>query len=165
MGAKRNIKYVINLLGDRPLENYSSSDAASFRDYLLQKGLTVSSVKRNFSTIKSIINLTILENGLEINNPFSRTYMPEIEDKQYRESIPINIIKHIQSLCREYDDDLRWLIALLSDTGMRLGEGVGLLKSDLKLDCDMPHIRLIPHQWRRLKTRTSERYNSINKRV
>ena len=26
--AKRNIKYVIDLLGDRPLDSYSSSDAA-----------------------------------------------------------------------------------------------------------------------------------------
>ena len=40
---------------------------------------------------------------------------------------------------------------------MRLGEGVGLLKSDINLDCDIPHIRLIPHPWRRLKTRASER--------
>ena len=157
MGAKRNIKYVIDLLGDRPLDNYSSSEAASFRDYLLKKGLTISSVKRNFSTIRSIINITIQEHGLNINNPFSKTYMPEIEDKQYRESIPAYTIKNIQSLCREYDDDLRWLIALLSDTGMRLGEGVGLLKSDINIDCEIPHIKLIPHVWRSLKTKSSQR--------
>jgi integrase len=157
MGAKRNIKYVIDLLGDRPLDNYSSSDAASFRDYLLKKKLTVSSVKRNFSTIKSIINLAIQEHGLDINNPFSKTYMPDLDDKQIRESIPIEAIKHIQSLCRECDDDLRWLIALLSDTGMRLGEGVGLLKSDINLDCETPHIKLVPHVWRTLKTRSSNR--------
>jgi hypothetical protein len=114
IGAKRNIKYVIDLLGDRALDSYSSSEASSFRDYLLKKGLTVSSIKRNFSTIKSIINLTIQEHGLDINNPFAKTYMPELNDKQYRESIPTETIKHIQSLCREYDDDLRWLVALLS---------------------------------------------------
>ena len=70
--------------------------------------------------------------------------MPEIEDKQYRESIPTETIKHIQILCREYDDDLRWQIALLSNSGMKLGEGVGLLKSDINLDCEAPHIKLIP---------------------
>jgi integrase len=156
-GAKRNIKYVIDLLGDRPLDSYSSSEAASFRDYLLKKGLTISSVKRNFSTIRSIINLAIHEHGLDINNPFSKTYMPDIGDKQYRESIPSQTIKHIQSLCREYDDDLRWLIALLSDTGMRLGEAVGLLKSDIYLDCEIPHIKLVPHVWRSLKTKSSQR--------
>ena len=82
--------------------------------------------------------------------------MPEIDDKQYRESIPTETVKHIQSLYRKYDDDLRWLIALLSDTGMRLGEAVGLLKSDINLNSGIPHIRLIPHPWRRLKTTSSK---------
>ena len=40
---------------------------------------------------------------------------------------------------------------------MRLGEGVGLLKSDINLNCVIPHINLVPHPWRRLKTRSSER--------
>ena len=40
---------------------------------------------------------------------------------------------------------------------MRLGEGAGLLKSDINLNTEVPHIRLIPHPWRRLKTKGSER--------
>ena len=40
---------------------------------------------------------------------------------------------------------------------MRLGEAVGLLKSDIKLDSDIPHIELKPHLWRSLKTKGSER--------
>ena len=83
--------------------------------------------------------------------------MPEIKEGQKRQSLPAQIIKNIQSICKEYDDDLRWLVALLSDTGMRLGEGVGLLKSDINLNSDIPHISLIPHPWRRLKTNSSQR--------
>ena len=155
--ANRNIEYILKVLGNKSIRSYSSIDASKFRDWLMEQGMSLSTVKRVFSSVKAIINLTIQEHGLDINNPFSKTYMPEIEDKQYRESIPSQTIKHIQSLCREYDDDLRWLIALLSDTGMRLGEGVGLLKSDMKLDCEIPHIKLIPHPWRRLKTKSSQR--------
>jgi integrase len=164
-GANRNIKYVIDLLGNLPIDNYSSKDASKFRDWLIEKGLLFSSVKRVFSSIRSIINLSITEEGISCINAFSKTYMPEIDDKQYRESIPIEDIKHIQSLCREYDDDLRWLVALLSDTGMRLGEAVGLLKSDINLDCEIPHIRLIPHRWRRLKAKASERYIPLTKQA
>ena len=40
---------------------------------------------------------------------------------------------------------------------MRLGEATGLLKSDIILDTDIPHINLQPHSWRRLKTKASER--------
>ena len=46
---------------------------------------------------------------------------------------------------------------MISDTGMRLSEATGLLSSDIKLDCDLPHIQLVPHPWRRLKTPSSIR--------
>ena len=156
-GANRNIKYVIELLGDLPIDEYSSKDASKFRDNLLDKGLLISSVKRVFSSIRSIINLSITEEGINCINAFSKTYMPEKENVEIRKPIPTKDIKHIQSLCIEKDDDLRWLIALLSDSGMRLGEGVGLLKSDINLDCEIPYINLIPHPWRRLKTKGSQR--------
>ena len=42
------------------------------------------------------------------------------------------------------DDDLRHLVSLISDTGMRLSEAAGLMKSDINLDCDYPHIVIRP---------------------
>ena len=155
--AHRNTEYVIQVLGNKSVTAYSSSEAAEFRDWLIDKGMGKSTVKRVFSSIRSIINLSITEEGIGCINAFSKTYMPESNNVEIRKPIPIKDIKHIQLLCREYDDDLRWLIALLSNTGMRLGEGVGLLKSDINLNSEIPHIRLIPHPWRRLKTKGSER--------
>jgi integrase len=55
------------------------------------------------------------------------------------------------------DDEARWLVALISDTGMRLSEAAGLHVDDIKLDCEIPHIDLKPHAWRGLKTRGSQR--------
>ena len=55
------------------------------------------------------------------------------------------------------DDDMRWLIALISDTGMRLGEAAGLHLDDIRLNEPIPHIDLKPHPWRSLKTKGSER--------
>ena len=66
--------------------------------------------------------------------------------------IPIEDIRKVQNQCRLIDDDLRWLVALVSDTGMRLAEGAGLLKSAIILDADIPYISLKPHSWRPLKT-------------
>ena len=45
----------------------------------------------------------------------------------------------------------------LLDTGCRLAEIAGLLKSDVFLDDDIPHIVIRPHPHRRFKNRTSER--------
>lgn len=156
-GAERNVQSVIDVLGDRPLDEYVSSDAAAYRDYLLKKGLTTNSVKRNFSTIRSIINLCIQEHGLDCKNAFSRVYLPDLDDSKKRNPIPIENIRQIQQDCREADDEARWLVALISDTGMRLSEAAGLHIDDIKLDEKVPHIDLKPHAWRSLKTKGSQR--------
>ena len=155
--AHRNTEYVIQVLGNKSVTAYTSSEAAEFRDWLINKGMGKSTVKRVFSSIRSIINLTITEKGLDGTNSFLGTFIPDALKEKKRKPIPTHIIKDIQNKCMELDDDLRWLIALLSDTGMRLGEAVGLLKSDIVLSTETPHLNLIPHPWRRLKTSGSER--------
>ena len=87
--ANRSIKYVIELLGDLPIDEYSSKDASKFRDYLLDRGLLISSVKRVFSSIRSIINLSISEEGISCINAFSKTYMPEKDNVDLRKPISI----------------------------------------------------------------------------
>ena len=82
--AKRNGRYVSEALGNRPITSYSSSDAAAFRDCLFGKGLALGSVKRIFGSVRSIINLVMLEHGIEGANGFAKTYMPEREPKPLR---------------------------------------------------------------------------------
>jgi integrase len=40
---------------------------------------------------------------------------------------------------------------------MRLSEALGLVWDDIKLDQQFPHIDLVPHSWRQLKTAGSKR--------
>ena len=54
-------------------------------------------------------------------------------------------------------DQLRLLIALISDTGMRLGEAVGLKKKDVFLGGDFPYLDIKKNELRGLKTTTSAR--------
>ena len=89
--ARRNIRYVTDPLGNKSLSLYSTKDAGKFRDWLLDKGLQVNSVKRIFSSIRSIINICITENGLDCSNAFSNTYMPSEENKSKRSPIPSKI--------------------------------------------------------------------------
>ena len=155
--ANRNVKYVIKVLGNKSLKSYSSSDGAKFRDWLLANNMTINTVKRVFSSVRSIINITISELGLDCTNGFSRTYFPSDDSIVSRKPLPIDKIRLIQNLCKEKDDEMRWILALVSDTGMRLGEAVGLLKSDIKYDNIIPYIDLRPHPWRTLKTKNSQR--------
>ena len=154
--ANRNIEYIIKVLGNKSIRLYSSSDASKFRDWLIEQGMSNSTLKRVFSSVKAIINLSINEYGLDITNPFSKAYLPSIEN-EIRESIPLEDIRVIQTESKKEDDELRWLLLLLSDSGMRLSEALGLSKDDINLNSNLPHVKLIPHKWRRLKTRNSER--------
>ncbi len=155
--SNRNVSYVVKCLGNRPIDLYSTADGATFRDWLVNKGLSGSSVKRSFSCVKAIVNLAISESGLVCKNAFEGVYLPDKSDTIKRLPITSNSLAAIQSECIVVDDDLRWLIALISDTGMRLSEAVGLIKDDVVLNSEVPHIKLQAYSWRPLKTNASER--------
>ena len=155
--AKRNGEYVSKVLGNRPITSYSSSEAAKFRDWCFEQGMNINTVKRVFASVRSIINLTMREHGIEGSNAFSGTFMPDRGDASTRQPIPIEKLRVIQQRCQTTDDEPRWLVALISDTGMRLSEAAGLAREDIVLDADIPHVIIRPHPWRRLKTKGSER--------
>ena len=154
--AKRNVSYVVSCSGSRPLDCYSSADAATFRQWLSDKGLGSTSVIRVFSVIKAIINFCIKEQGLDCKNAFSGVYLPS-ENNKKRYPVKGSKLKTLQRECVALDDDIRWLVALISDSGMRLSEAVGLLVDDIVLGADQPHINLTKLPHRRLKTDASER--------
>ena len=155
--SERSMRYLIDCLGHDDLAALEISDAGRFRDHLFDRGMSSSSVKRVFSSVRAVINLAIREQGLSINNVFSGTFIPEDETKTQRLPIPTDVLLTIQHECMQLDDEPRWLIALISDTGMRLSEACGLLTSDICLDGELPHIKLVVHPWRRLKTGPSSR--------
>ena len=158
MAAERSCNYLIGLCGNKQLSDYTRQDALQFRDWLVARGLTGSSITRNFSYLKAVINFALSEYALDVRNPFIGVYHDRSAGVLVRKPIPIDDIRIIQSKCRAIDDDMRWLIALISDTGMRLAEGAGLLKRDfVGLDTDLPYVRITKHPWRNLKTVSSER--------
>ena len=154
--AMRNIEAVIGFIGDLKLTHFTTLEAVKVRDALLSRGLTVLSVRRMFATINAVFHFAIGEYGLDMKNPFALVHMPQSTRKK-RLPIPIESIREIQNACFEIDDDLRWLVALISDTGMRLSEAAGLARNDIRLNYEVPHINLKSHPWRRLKTQQSER--------
>jgi integrase len=157
--ADRAINNLVSAVGDKPIDTYSRQDANLFRDSLFDRGLNKASVKRMFGTIRALVNFVTRELGLQDINTFSGLYLGE-DDQQSgskRQPIPLSDIITVQEQCVLSNDEGRWLIALISDTGLRLSEAAGLHKADVVLDSDYPHITLKPHQWRRLKTKGSER--------
>ena len=52
----RSVGYVIEVLGDRSITDYTSLNAAQFRDALFERGLSSSSVKRIFGLCERLQN-------------------------------------------------------------------------------------------------------------
>ena len=154
---KKAVEYFIKVIGNRKLSQITSKEAALYRDWLVKRGLKMSSVHRYYSVLRAITGFVISENGLDLRNPFVGVYLPPKYDSESRLAIKGKNLEIIQSKCRELDDDIRHLLALISDSGMRLGEAVGLLKSDINIDAAIPHLIIQEHPHRRLKTKASRR--------
>jgi len=155
--VKRSCGYLIDCCGMKDLKDYVRSDATKFRDYLFEKGLNGASVARIFGTVRAVINLALSEFGLSIVNPFSNVYFNPKEGVTKRLPVKPDDIKKVQTECCKADDEKRWLIALIADTGMRLAEGAGLLRSDFIEKDGLLCVNIRPHPWRSLKTSSSER--------
>lgn len=156
--AERACGYVIDACGDKHLEAYTKADANAFRDALIARGLAGSSMTRVFGTVRAVTNFAASEQGLSMNNPFAGVYYDREAGVSDRAPVSTEDLKAVQSKCRDHDDDLRWLVALVSDTGMRLAEAAGMTRGDFVQATDgSMFARVRPHPWRRLKTKGSER--------
>lgn len=156
--AHRSCGYVIDVCGDKPLPEYTKADANKFRDALIKRGLAGSSITRIFGTVRAVFNFAVAEEGLSITSPFANVYYDRNKGGSGRNSIPVENIRTVQQKCREIDDEMRWLVAIAADTGMRLAEAAGLLREDIYQDKDGQWMaRIVPHPWRSLKTESSKR--------
>lgn len=158
--AKRAFKYLTEYLkGDRDIRKLRRPDVNGFVQHLLSKEMSTATVQRYLTPLKAAFGRAIRENELKIENVFARVEIPKMgEDKVDREVFTLSQYKALDKALALHDPDtLRSILLVVSDTGARLAEIVGLAKGDLKLHAVIPHIALKPHPWRPLKTPGSTR--------
>lgn len=134
--AERSCGYVIDACGDKHLDAFTKADANKFRDALIERGLAGSSITRIFGTVRAVTNFAASELGLTLTNPFNGVYYDREAGVSDRNPIPADALKVVQGQCRQLDDDMRWLVALVSDTGMRLAEAAGMARQDIERRSD-----------------------------
>jgi integrase len=115
-------------------------------------------VRRRLGVMAAVFTTWRLERDPKYTSPFEKLSIPgEGDDKKPR--IPFTPVElaALEAHCRTMDDDLRWVLAMLADTGARLAEVVGLKLTDIVLEGEVPHIIIQPHPWRALKNNFSAR--------
>ena len=156
-GARRAVGYLLEVSTDKPIDTYVRADANALREYLRGRGLSSESIGRNLTSIRAIVNFVSKEEGLQPSLAFSGVYLGEPTKKTDRYVPTTTELRSLQARCRSSDDELRWLLALISDTGLRLSEALGLSCEDVYLEAPHPYVLIEPKPWRRLKTADSER--------
>ena len=86
--SKRSVDYLIQSIGCRSSIS-TPVDAASFRDWLRDKGLSAGSIQRNFTSIKAMLSFSINELGLDCRNALGGVYLVPETDKQKRQPLSV----------------------------------------------------------------------------
>jgi len=143
---------------DKCLTDITPSEVRDFVSFHLNRGLKTSSVRVVLEVLCAGAASYMREYDLAIRNPFLRVPIPR-EKYDRKKHIPISEEKltAFRTACVLRDDAARWLLAIIIDTGARLGEICGLALEDIVVDHEFPHIRLVERPWRRLKTLASRR--------
>lgn len=155
-GARRVFKTLTDAIGDKPMDDLSRSDAHKYVTAEKARGVKTGTIDRYMNTIRAVIGTWLREKEIDRANPFTRIPIPANgEDAKKRQPFTEPELRTLLDACKAKDDDVRWLIAILADTGARMAEITGLAMSDLVLDAETPHVVIQPHPWRSLKTTTS----------
>ncbi len=164
----RGVQYLVNLIGDKPILSITRQDAQAFynwwRERLTEKpgrqALKANTANRDLGTVRKLFAEYCRYIGEEERpNPFRNLHfkdrfkgdVPPFEDDWVRSKI----------LAPGVFDGLNeqaWHIAYaLIETGCRPGEIANLMKEDIVLDHEVPHIRIRPKRNREIKSAASIR--------
>ena len=142
--------------GDRGVRDYRREDAKFFVHHLTKRGKKTATVRRRINSMSAILNYAYSELDVDKRNPFSRLLIQgEGQDSKTRGTFTTDQLLSGYEQALAGSNTLRLLFPILGETGCRLAEVVGLMKSDINWHDQILHIR--PNDKRRLKTPSSER--------
>ena len=153
--------FITKALGRNPtLRSIGRAGAREVRDHMISDlGLSPATAKRYVNDIRAIVTLGIREYELDLANPFANLEIRmDTNARDERKPFTEAQLRDVQvRLDQHATEDLQLIFRLLSGTGCRLGEVTGLLVSDVVTDEPLPHLDLVFHPHRRLKTASSVR--------
>ncbi len=154
----RDIKKLVEYLGDRPPHEYSRMEINSFIKARLDIGVKTGTVRRNFNSINAVFNKVNTEHEIYHFHRFNSPNIPRLgEDKKERKDFTAKELLTLSEATKDSNNTTDQIIGLLIDTGMRCGEVVGLACEDIVLNAQPPHLILHKNTHRRLKTKSSQR--------
>ena len=154
----RDIKSLVEHLGDRPPHEYSKMEINDFIKARLDTGVSTGTIRRNFNSLNAVFNKVNTEHEIDQFHRFKNPNIPNLgEDKKERKDFTQTELLTLRKATINPSNVTDQIIGLLIDTGMRCSEVVGLSCKDIILNAQQPYLTLHKNTHRRLKTKNSHR--------
>jgi integrase len=156
--TRRSFGKLTAVVGDKPIADVDRQDGHALVTKMQAVGFASSSIRRDLNVIRAVMKVYFLEKKINQLNPFSSIPIPD-EGEDAEDAVPYNTeeLAALVAASEKSDDDPRWLLAMIADTGARLAEVTGLCLDDIDLEAETPHIVIKAHPWRSLKNKGSAR--------
>lgn len=155
---------------DRDLRSVRRQDVREFIKWLLAgrhrkegKPVSTTTVSRYLTNIRAAFAMAIKVRELLVQNVFAEVEIPRAgRDAVKRETFTLDQYRYLHQALDAWSaergpDQLRCILALVAETGARLGEIVRLAAADVHLRASVPYLDLREQPWRSLKTLGSAR--------
>ena len=159
--VRNAITFLLQGLPDKQPGAYKRHEVRELIDHHLQDGMKTNSVDRRMSTLRAMFNKVALELELndDLNHAFRDYEIPHLgEDAKDREDFTFEQLKDLRNAEIQRSPEVIWLMHLMLDTGLRVNECCGLRALDIVLDDQQPYLKLQKNPFRRLKTKSSQRF-------
>ena len=149
---ERAMKKLVSITGEKEVKAFTRSDARIYIAKSLESGNKTATVRRRVNLFRAVWNSYRLESAPDMPNVWeSLVIAGEGKDSKSRQTFTPEELTTLLTECKSADDQMRWVLAMLADTGARLAEVVGLLLDDINLEGEIPYVLLQVHPWRDIK--------------
>lgn len=160
----RAIDNFIKVVGDKYFKDLSKSDTTTFRNWWIKRveneQMNPESANKEFVSLKGILDVVAEQENidLDVRALFRKT---KLQTSFTQARLPFTN-EQIQTILRSeklqnMNDEGKWFLFAISETGERSSEIVGLMPEDIVLNVPIPYISIKNREKRMLKTPHSER--------
>lgn len=159
---KRVVAYLTEAMGgDKPLAELVRKDARTFRDFLIQKPLSVPSVNKYVKAAATMWKVSAQEMELATTNPFKgHAIVDPTPEREKRDLLTEGELSALLERRGNMNAQLSTILTLLAYTGARTNEIAGLCLADVTIKDDpltISEITIRPNNIRSLKNHSSRR--------
>lgn len=155
-------KNLLDVVGDKPIAEFSRADALTFQSWWLERieteNLSPESANKDITHLGKMIATISDRHDLDLPRKF-RGLRFKVEGNK-RPSFSTKHIREVLLAAGAFDGlnvDARAIVMVLVELGARPSEIAGLRPEDIRLDAEIPHISIESYPGRMLKTSFSKR--------